>query len=338
MLYQLLQIVLYLISILIEARMTDTAKTSKIPKFVLFGALAVFIISIIIGASRNWGSEGRPSTATALKDIAANAAGPDAVIAALEERTRKDPADVEAWQLLGWSYFENGRYLDSANAYGKATKLEPSRAVYWSSLGESLVMADENNPMPKAAKAAFDKAIILDPKDPRSRYFLAVSKDLDGDHKGAMNDWLELLKDTPKDAPWEADLIRTIEQVGKINKIDVTKSIASAQEKRTSDLSATLKSIAAAPIPGPSKADMAQAAKLPPGQQQQMVTSMVEGLETKLAKNPKNVDGWIMLMRSRMTLGETAKAKAALTKSVAANPEAQSKLLREAQVLGVPGT
>jgi cytochrome c-type biogenesis protein CcmH len=318
--------------------MTDTAETSKIPRFVLFGALALFMIAIIIGASRNLGSEGDPSTATALKDITANAAGPDAAIAALEERTRKDPTDVEAWQLLGWSYFENGRYLDSANAYGKATKLEPDRAVYWSSLGESLVMADESNPMPKAAKAAFDKAIILDPKDPRSRYFLAVSKDLDGDHRGAINDWLKLLKDTPKNAPWEADLIRTIEQVGKINKIDVIKSLANAQESRNSDLSATLKSIAAAPIPGPSKAEMAQAAKLPPGQQQQMVTSMVEGLETKLAKNPKNVDGWIMLMRSRMTLGETAKAKAALTKSVAANPEAQSKLLKEAQILGVPGT
>jgi cytochrome c-type biogenesis protein CcmH len=65
---------------------------------------------------------------------------------------------------------------------------------------------------------------------------------------------------------------------------------------------------------------------------------MVEGLETKLANNPKNVDGWIMLMRSRMTLGETAKAKAVLTKSVASNPESRSKLLKEAQILGVPGT
>jgi len=318
--------------------MTEAVETSKIPRAVLLGALVIFIIAIAFGVSRNFGSEGKLSSAPDPKDISANAAGPDAVIASLEERTRKDPGDVEAWQLLGWSYFENGRYLDSANAYGKATKLEPARAVYWSSLGESLVMADESNPMPKAAKAAFDKAIILDPKDPRSRYFLAVSKDLDGDYKGAINDWLELLKDTPKDAPWEGDLIRTVEQVGKIHKIDITKSLASVQKIRASDLSGTLKSIAAAPIPGPSKTDMAQAAKLPPGQQQQMVTSMVEGLETKLANNSKNVDGWIMLMRSRMTLGETAKAKAALTKSIAANPEAQSKLLREAKVLGVPGT
>ena len=318
--------------------MTEAVETSKIPRAILLGALVIFIIAIAFGVSRNFGSEGKLSSAPDPKDISANAAGPDAVIASLEERTRKDPGDVEAWQLLGWSYFENGRYLDSANAYGKATKLEPARAVYWSSLGESLVMADESNPMPKAAKAAFDKAIILDPKDPRSRYFLAVSKDLDGDYKGAINDWLELLKDTPKDAPWEGDLIRTVEQVGKIHKIDITKSLASVQKIRASDLSGTLKSIAAAPIPGPSKTDMAQAAKLPPGQQQQMVTSMVEGLETKLANNSKNVDGWIMLMRSRMTLGETAKAKAALTKSIAANPEAQSKLLREAKVLGVPGT
>ena len=318
--------------------MTETVETSKISRVLLFGALVIFIIAIAIGASRNFGSASEPTAATGPNGIDVNTAGPDAVIASLEERTRKDPTDVEAWQLLGWSYFENGRYMDSANAYGKATKLEPARAVYWSSLGESLVMADERNPMPKAAKAAFDKAIILDPKDPRSRYFLAVSKDLDGDHKGAINDWLELLKDTPKDAPWESDLIRTIEQVGKIHKVDVTESLASTQKKRASDLSGILKSIAAAPIPGPSKTDMAQAAKLPPGQQQQMVTSMVEGLETKLANNPKNVDGWIMLMRSRMTLGETAKAKAALTKSVAANPEAQSKLLKEAQILGVPGT
>lgn len=317
--------------------MTETAETSKIPRLVLFGALAILLIAIAIGASRNFGDGDAQETAAGLSGNNAAASGPEAAIASLEERTRKDPNDVEAWQLLGWSYFENGRYSDSATAYAKATQLEPGRAVYWSSLGESLVMADESNPMPKAAKAAFDKAIALDPKDPRSRYFLAVSKDLAGDHRGAIDDWLALLKDTPKDAPWEADLIRTVEQVGKINKIDIAQSLVTADKARSTGLATNLNSVATAPIPGPSKADMAQAAKLPPGQQQQMVASMVEGLEAKLAKNPDNVNGWIMLMRSRMTLGETAKAKAAFEKSVAENPESQSKLTREARILGVPG-
>ena len=314
--------------------MDETVETSRIPRLVLFGALIILIIAIAVVVSRSFDSS--EQLATSLTETSKGLRGPDAVIASLEERTKKDPKDVEAWQLLGWSYFEGARYRESANAYDKATKLEPSRAVYWSSLGEALVMADETNPMPAAAKAAFDKAVALDSKDPRSRYFLAVSKDLGGDHRGAIADWLALLRETPKDAPWEADLIRTVEQVGKINRIDLSSSLASANEARVV-LAAIPNSIAAAPIPGPSKADMAQAAKLPPGQQDQMVASMVDGLEAKLAKNPRNVTGWIMLMRSRMTLGETVKAKEALQQSIAENPAAQSKLTKEARILGVPG-
>jgi cytochrome c-type biogenesis protein CcmH len=69
-----------------------------------------------------------------------------------------------------------------------------------------------------------------------------------------------------------------------------------------------------------------------------MVETMVSGLEAKLASNPGNVDGWIMLMRSRITLGETVKASAALKKAIEVNPAAREKLLREAQVLGVEGS
>src|SRR3546814_16145125 len=74
-------------------------------------------------------------------------------------------------------------------------------------------MASDSEPMPAAASEAFDKAIALDAKDPRARYFLAVRKDIGGDHQGAIDDWFALLSDTPRGAPWEADLRRTIEQV-----------------------------------------------------------------------------------------------------------------------------
>jgi cytochrome c-type biogenesis protein CcmH len=315
--------------------MTDAVEASKIPRILLFAALAALAVAVAVGISRNSDGANQPIADAAGGRAAASE--PAATISALEERIRKDPGDVEGWQLLGWSYFENGQYRESANAYAKATQLEPGRAVYWSSLGESLVMSDETDPMPKEAKAAFDRAIRLDPKDPRSRYFLAVSKDLGGDHQGAINDWLALLKDTPKDAPWETDLIRTVQQVGKINNIDVEKQLEAARSNRLVDIAPGLNSVAARPIPGPSKADMAQAAKLPPGQQQEMVASMVSGLEAKLAGNPKNIDGWIMLMRSRMTLGQTTQATAAFEQSLAANPQARSRLVNEARILGVPG-
>lgn len=324
--------------------MTDTARASGFPRLILYAAVLILIAAIAYGVSRNKTSDGIGALKPSATNSTGGASSPDQVIASLEAQTKKNPKDVESWQLLGWSYFEAGRYQDAADAYTKATQLAPERGVYWSSLGEALVMASESDPMPKNAAAAFDKAISLDKKDPRARYFLAVRKDLTGDNEGAIKDWLALLVDTPKEAPWESDLVRTIEQVGKIHDIKVADRIAKANGARgaiqslpAGSASKAVNSVAAAPIPGPSKAEMAQASKLPPGQQQQMVISMVEGLESKLAKNPANVDGWIMLMRSRMTLGETVKAASALKKAIAANPASRDKLKLEAQVLGVPG-
>ena len=82
---------------------------------------------------------------------------------------------------------------------------------------------------------------------------------------------------------------------------------------------------------------MQAASQLPPGQQQEMVQGMLESLEGKLKADPANVQGWIMLMRSRMTLGETAKASAAYKQAVAANPSQSVRIREAARTLGVPG-
>lgn len=324
-----------------EVFVNATEQASRIPRVMLYAALLVLVLAIGIGVWRNYRKADLAAAPNAAMGQASDTAS---AVSVLEARTSKDPLDVEGWQLLGWSYFESGRYGDAAASYRKATALEPGRAVYWSSLGESLVMASEQDPMPKDAANAFERAIKLDATDPRARYFMAVRRDLAGDHIGAVDDWLALLKDTPKDAPWESDLIRTIEQVGQINKIAVTPKIAAAVKGRKVDVTlptvaanAARRSVAAAPIPGPTRADMAAAAKLPSGQQQAMVQAMVDGLQVKLEKNPANVNGWIMLMRSRITLGETVKATAALNKAIESNPGAKEKLMQEAQILGVPG-
>src|SRR5690606_14613970 len=149
-------------------------------------------------------------------------------------------------------------------------------------------------------------------------------RDLGGDHQGAIGEWLALLEDTPADAPWRSDLVRTIDQVGKINKIDVAARLAAAERKSP----AATAPIAARAIPGPSAADLRNAASIPPGEQQEMAQGMVARLESRLEGDPKNVDGWVMLMRSRMTLGEPEKASAALKSAVAANPD-RADMLRQ---------
>jgi len=141
-------------------------------------------------------------------------------------------------------------------------------------------------------------------------------------------------------APWEADLVRTIEQVGQMNKIEVAPRIAKAQSARKPALIAPGSGSvagdgASAALRGPTAADVAAASAMKPSEQRQMAEGMVAQLETRLKSEPRNLDGWVMLIRSRMTLGEAAKAKAALEAAVKANPGAAVQLREQAAALGV---
>lgn len=281
--------------------------------WLLFGAAVSLFAGVLV-----W--RALPSRVESPASVSAIPSGP---VRAPEDATRERPNDPEAWKTLGLARFDAQDFAASTAAFERATTLAPDRADLWSALGEARVMGSATDPMPPPALAAFRKAIALDPRDPRSRYFLAVQRDLSGDHRGAIDDWFALLRDTPPGAPWEQDLRRTIIQVSKINRIDVTAKLAAIAPS------------ALHPI-GPDAAQVQAAAALPPSEQAAMAQTMVSRLETKLKADPANVDGWIMLMRSRMTLGEPAKASAALAAAIGANPGAAMRLQQEATALGVP--
>lgn len=294
-------------------------------RWALIAAALAAVVAIAITASRSLRQESAPKAA-----VADPASTPDQAITQLEAKLKADPRNLEGWQMLGWAFFQTGRYAEAATAYRRATTLAPNNATMWSSLGEAIVHTAAEPVMPPAASEAFAKALAIDAKDPRARYWAAAAKDLGGDPAGAIDGWLALLADTPNGAPWEQGLRETIAAVGKRKNIAVDQRLAAVKQ-------AAPVGQAGAAIPGPSREQMALAAKLPPGQQQAMVTGMVEGLETKLKANPANPDGWIMLMRSRMTLGEANKASAAYRDGLAANPAARDQLAAAAKELGVPG-
>jgi len=281
--------------------------------------VAIALAAAAIGYRLLEGSEEAPAPSAATDPLAT-----------LEAKANADPDNAGAWQELGFAYFQRNRFDDAVRAYDRATRADPNSAVLWSSLGEARVMASQHDPMPSAAREAFRKAAALDPKDPRARYFLAVERDLGGDHQGAIGDWLALLADTPPGAPWETDLRRTIEQVGKINAIEVDRRIAAALEVRPAAPPPAI-----AGIPGPSQEQIAAASSMRPAEQQQMAEGMVARLADRLAREPGDVEGWIMLMRSYQTLGREADARAALGKALAANPGARSQLTSAAATLGI---
>ncbi len=309
--------------------MADEKGSSRTAIWVV-GAAAVVLFGAV-GYSLSQ-TDSAPTPTPAAAKLAANQ--PE-TIDGMQAAARAAPTDPKGWATLGNALFNESRFAESAAAFDKASSLAPERADLWSALGEARVMADQKDPMPPAALAAFRKSLTIDPKDPRSRYFTAVARDLSGDHKGALDDWFSLLKDTPPGAPWESDLRRTIAQVGKINKLDVDDRLAALSPKVDvhAPMSGGLRATAA--IPGPSADQMRAASALPPSQQDGMVQQMVGQLEGKLKANPANIDGWVMLMRSRVTLGERAKASRALADAIAANPGAKARLQNEAAALGV---
>lgn len=313
-----------------SGRASGQTATSK-AGWVLLGA-ALLLAAGSIGYNIYEGAGGT-------QDGPAAAEGPRS-IEELRAAAEASTGAADPWAELAFAYFQQGDFTDAAAAYRRAVAIAPDEAVLWSALGESLVMASARDPLPTDALAAFEKALSLDATDPRSRYFMAVRKDLDKDHEGAIAAWLDLLADSPQGAPWEADLVRTIEQVGQINRIEVAERLAKAQARRTPAIlapgSGTLAGDAASPtVRGPSAADVAAASTMKPSEQRSMAEGMVAQLEARLQQDPKNLDGWVMLIRSRMTLGEPAKAKAALDAAVKANPGEATELRAQAAALGV---
>lgn len=94
-----------------------------------------------------------------------------------------------------------------------------------------------------------------------------------------------------------------------------------------------------APPPPGAAAQTATPAAAPNGDQQAMINGMVERQVAKLAASPRDRDGWVLLIRSRMALGQPDEARKALNGALTAfsdDPETQKRLRDAARELGVP--
>ena len=297
----------------------DNAKLSRLA-LILSGILA--LVAIGVGLWRSHTPEAAPAAVGP-----APQGDPAQLIAGLEARLRANPNDGQGWRNLGWSFFQAERFAEAASAYQKAAALMPGDAAIWSSLGEALTLAGPGT-VPVDAQAAFKRALAIDPKDPRSRYFLAVADDIAGRHAQAIDGWFAILADSSPADPWYGSVRQAIEQVATKHKIDVSARLATLKP-------AAPASPAAAAIPGPSPEQMRAASGMAPGQQQAMVDGMVQSLAKKLEANPRDPQGWIMLMRSYATLGRQSEARATLVKAKAANPQAAADLDAAARTLGI---
>jgi cytochrome c-type biogenesis protein CcmH len=231
--------------------------------------------------------------------LAGRMASPDPdiniLIAKAEQHLAESPTDGRGWEVLAPIYMQVMRADDAANAYRNAIKFLGEDASRYGALGEALA-AGAGGKVTKDARAAFEKALALDPSDPRSRFYVAVADAQTGQFDQALSEFNALAKDSPKDAPWQ-DVLQA--QIARI---------AAAREEK-------------AKAPGnPDAADIAAASQLNDNDRMQMIRTMVETLDERLKTDPKNFEGWMRLIRSYAVLGEPDKANDAVKRGLAAFP------------------
>jgi cytochrome c-type biogenesis protein CcmH len=73
------------------------------------------------------------------------------MIERLAARLEATPGDVKGWRLLGWSYFNTGRYKQAAAAYAKAVELDPNSAELKASYEEAKSKASESENLKAAS-------------------------------------------------------------------------------------------------------------------------------------------------------------------------------------------
>ena len=315
------------------------------PATIALAGAALIAIGVVVYsvAFRGGGAPAADANASAIANGMAAGQAPDlrAMVAELMEQVRRNPVDDAGWSRLGMVYREMNDAGRAVMAFRRARELQPRNADYTSFLAEALLIQSTQNRQPPPAEAdqLLRQAVTLRPGHPQARFYLATMKDMRGDHRGAVDDLIALLRDAPPGEAWQ-EVRDTVTFIAQRNNIDIANRLPAAPTGPAAAPAAPAQSVATAAIPGPTPDQMRAAGGMTPTQQSAMGREMVERLAARLRQNPRDASRWIMLMRSRMVLNEPQLAQEALRNGLAAFPgdtAAQNQLRQAARELGISG-
>jgi cytochrome c-type biogenesis protein CcmH len=235
------------------------------------------------------------------------------LIGQIEERLAQNPNDGAGWQIIGPVYMRLGRFDDAVMAFRKSLVLNGENAGRLTSLGEALIGA-ANGVVTDEAKKDFERAIVLDTREPKARFFLGLADEQDGNATAAAAKWRALLQDAPPNAPWVAFVRQSLARV-------TGEPVESAG-------------------PGPTWEETAAAQNMPEAQRTAMIRGMVAKLADRLHADGNDVEGWLRLVHAYAVLGERDQAKGAAAdakKALAEHPDEVKRIDDLVKGLGLEG-
>ncbi|TLG75083.1 c-type cytochrome biogenesis protein CcmI [Methylocystis sp. B8] len=263
------------------------------------------------------------------------------MIQRLVTRLQRNPKDSEGWRTLGWSYYSTDHFTEAAAAYARAIELNPNSADYRNARTDALIRA-ANGVVTPEAKESTEETIKLHPKDLRARYFQALAIDQGGDKSAALKQWNDLLGELDPNDPLSLELKQ---KIGGAKDSDRVGETPTAMSDPKSSFGTTISGRTEPSMPpesttnrGPRPEDIRSAETLAPSDRAAMIQRMVDSLEDRLEQSPRDVDGWIKLIRSRSVLGDKNKAQQTLEKALKVFEEdtaERKRIVTTAQELGL---
>ena len=270
---------------------------------VLFILIPALSISLYLNTGKP-GLQAEPLAERNLEKKTQELAGQDIELAIvnLEERLLKNPNNLEGWLMLARTYMTLERYSKAVDILRRASVILGNNQSVMSMLGEAIVLST-NGQITVEAKSIFESVLSNDPNNPAARYYLGLALAQGGNTAQALQLWMDLAADTPKNTPWRQNLVAAIKSAAKDLKTDISEiPYAAINEKSNSDEVA---------LNGPTTEDIAAASEMSNDDRQAMIQSMVESLAEKLKDKPNDPAGWKKLIRAYRVLGQKEKAEQA---------------------------
>lgn len=159
------------------------------------------------GLQANPGVAGAPKPAQ--QDISAD---PAALIEARGKVRESEIGPTDRWIVIADALARNGQYANAAQVLLGAIEEDPENAEAWLAMANALVAHAEGLLTP-AASYAYREATAAAPDHPGPPFFWGLALAQSGRFAEAHTLWLELLEQTPDDAPWRSDLESRLEQL-----------------------------------------------------------------------------------------------------------------------------
>jgi len=233
------------------------------------------------------------------------------LVGQLRDVLKTRDTDVNGFRLLANHEARLGNFTAARLAQARVIELqgEKAEAADYTDLAEIMVVAAGGYVSPEA-ESALSRAIQMDPKSSRARYYSGLTLAQNGRPDIAYRMWQGLIDEGPEDAPW-IPLIQA--QIG-----SVARAAGISRANQT--------------LPGPSAMDMRNAQSMTDDDRQSMIRGMVGGLSDRLQEEGGTPAEWARLIRAYGVLQETGKANASWQKAKEdyANDPAALRVLQEA--------